>query len=204
MSQKPDATTAKDGGTTFTPHSEGQHAMVCVDVVNLGLALVEYPGKPVKEVPKAALVFASGERQPEDNSLKLVTVEMTRSMFETSNMRKFLESWRGKSYTPEQAEAGVPLDKLWGKTALVTIEHKVSKRGRKFGNVASITILHKAIPAPDAAVLEEYTRPKFLETRRAEYAAAVAKYREQVGAGGDEEPPPGEAPEGQPDDDLPF
>jgi hypothetical protein len=205
MSQKPDSTTAKDSGTSFAAHPEGQYAMVCVDVVNLGTNIEQFPGQDAKEVDKAALVFASGERQ-EDKTLTVVTVEMTLSMNEKANMRKFLESWRGKSYTPEQAASGVPLHKVQGQTALVSVEHILTKRGRKFAKVRSIAPLPKKMDAPDAGVLEEYERPKFLEDKKAEYAKALAKYRQDVHADVDQSV--GEYPDDfdQTDDtdDLPF
>src|SRR5882762_9985822 len=127
MSHKPDEVTAKDSGGNFTPHSEGQHATLCVDVVNLGVNVEQFPGQEPREVAKVALVFASGERQP-DESLTLVTTEMTLSANEKANLRKFLESWRGKSYTAEQAEAGLPVNKLYGQSALVSIEHVTTRK----------------------------------------------------------------------------
>src|SRR3990167_7699733 len=106
MTQRPDPTTARDTGGGFEPHSEGQFSMICVDVVNLGTNVEQFPGSDPREVDKVALVFASGETQGVENELTLVTVEMTNSMNEKANLRKFLESWRGKSYTAQQAEAG--------------------------------------------------------------------------------------------------
>lgn len=197
MSQRPDSVTARDHGGGFDPHPEGQFAMLCVDVVNLGRKIDQYPGQPAREVEKAALVFASGERQ--ENELRTVTAEMTLSMNEKASMRKFLESWRGKSYTAEQAEAGVPLDKLHGQAALVSVQHITTKAGRRFAKVISISPLPKAMPAPPASVLDEYTRPKFLEDRKLEFMRQVAAHRAQHGAA-DPGPPPMEDDL----DDLPF
>ena len=45
MSQQPDPVTSKDSsGGQFKPHEEGTHAMVCVDVVDLGLVETEFQG----------------------------------------------------------------------------------------------------------------------------------------------------------------
>lgn len=177
MTQRPDSTTAKDSGGSFDAHSEGQHPMVCVDVVNLGTNVEQFADDAPREVSKAALVFASGERQ-KDGTLTIVAAEMTLSMNENANMRKLLESWRGRSYTPEQAQAGVPLDRLYGQTALITVEHITTRRGRQFAKIRSITQLPPKMDGPNSEVLEEYERPKFFETKKAEYAAATARLRD--------------------------
>jgi len=180
MTQRPDETTATaSGGTTFKPHSEGTFAMRNVDVVNMGCKIDQYPGKPPKESPKVTLVFASGECN-EDGSLIIVSSEMTNSMFDTANLRQFLESWRGKSYTPEQADAGVPLHKLHGHPALITIEHVRTKRDRLFANIRAVSPLPAGMAIPDKKLLDEYVRPDFLEERKKYYADEVEKYRASV------------------------
>jgi hypothetical protein len=182
MAHTPDAVTSKDaGGNQFHPHSEGTHGMLCVDVVDLGLRLEQFAGQPTRESPKVALVFASGEAN-DDGSLIIVTAEMTSSLNEKSNLRRFLESWRGKSYTAEQAEAGVPLHKLHGQAALITVEHKRTKRDRIFANIRSVSPLPKGMAAPDKETLERYERPQFLSDRKKQYADEVAKYRASIGA----------------------
>lgn len=196
MTHKPDEATAKDSGGNFTPHPEGQYAMLCVDVVNLGVNVESFPGQEPREVAKVALVFASGERQA-DESLTLVTTEMTLSANEKANLRKFLESWRGKSYTAEQAEAGLPVNKLYGQSALVSIEQILTRKGRKFAKIASIGPLPKSMIGADGKLLIEYERPAFFNDRKGAYAAALAKHRE---ARGDETP----TPDNGGDDDIPF
>ena len=199
MSHKPDEIIAKDSGSNFSPHPEGQFPMVCTDVVNLGINVEQFPGQEPREVAKVALVFASGERQ-EDKSLTFVTTEMTLSANEKANLRKFLESWRGKSYTAEQAEAGLPISKLYGQQALVSIEHVTTKRGRKFAKIVSIGPLPKAMPGVNGTVLAEYERPKFLLDRKAAYAEALQKHR---GFPADDYPPP-EMPTDDDDSSVPF
>jgi len=194
--------TAKDSGGNFTPHPEGQFSVLCVDVVDLGISVEQFPGQPEpKEIPKVALVFASGAHQKDDhgneNGLILLTAEMTNSANEKVNLRKFLEDWRGKSYEAEAIKAGLPLTKLHGKFGLASIEHKLTRKNRTFAQIKGIAPLPVQIPPPDAkAVLEEYKRPQFLIDRKARYAETLKKHR------GDEVPatPPSE----DDDDDLPF
>ncbi len=205
MAHVPDTVVAKDSGETFAPHSEGQHVAFCVDVVNLGTNVEQFQDQEPREVNKVALVFASGETQREagkPDDLKLVTVEMKLSANEKSNLRKFMEQWRGKSYTAEQAAQGLPITKLYGQGALITIEHVTTKRGRLFANIVSIAPLPKAMALPDAdsaKLLADYTRPKFLNDRKAQYAENLRKHR------GDDAIPNPEHHEGEDDlADIPF
>lgn len=200
MTQQPDTATARDMGGGFDPHPEGQFAMTCVDVVNLGTKVERFGDQDPREVEKASLVFASGESQ-DKGELMIVTVEMTLSMNEKANMRKFLESWRGKSYTAEQAEAGVPLHKLHGQTALVTIEHVTTRRNRRFAKVVSISPLPKQVAAPNGETVASYTRPAFFAERKKEYATLLATYRGETNGGYDGMP---EAIQEDDDSDLPF
>lgn len=199
MTHRPDAVTAKDEGGGFEPHKEGQFAMVCVDVVDLGVNVEVFPGQEPREVAKVALVFASGERQ-EDGSLTLVTTEMTKSANEKANLRRFLEAWRGRSYSAAQVEAGLPIDKLWSQAALISIEHVLTRKNKKFAKIKSISPVPQGVAAPDAKVVDEYNRPKFLTDRKAAYATALAKHRAATGAGEPEPQYPGD----DEDDDLPF
>jgi hypothetical protein len=196
---QPDEVVAKDSGGGFAPHSEGQHAVLCVDVVNLGVNVERFADQEPREVAKVALVFASGEQQ-EDKSLTLVTTEMTLSANEKANLRKFLESWRGKSYTAEQAEAGLPVSKLYGQAALISVEHVTTRKGRKFAKVISIGPLPKAMTAPPKTLLEQYERPKFLKDKKAQYAAALAAHRASNG----DQPEPEYPGDEEDDSDIPF
>lgn len=204
MTQKPDEPIAKPGGT-FTPHPEGQFAAACVDVVDLGMKVDDYQGKKSLN-PKVALIFATGERREVDkgkSDLALVTVEMTNTSGKKGNLRKFLESWRGKSYSDEQVSEGLPLGKLHGQNALITIEHKVTGSGNKMAKVRAIAQLPEVMKSAVLwAAVEEYTRPKFLEDRKVKYAEEAAQFAATPGASD-----PGPTPQDDdddPDSSLPF
>lgn len=157
----------------YLPHPEGQHVMACVDVIDLGEELSDWQGV-LKIQPKIALVFASGKRNPETDEPLLVAAEFTNSMFTKANLRQFLEMWRGRSYTDEQAEAGVPLHKLVGHGGIVSVEHKLSRNNRTYAKIRGITPLMEGMTAP---AVPSYERPAFWETKKAEYAEAVARHR---------------------------
>jgi hypothetical protein len=106
----PDVITAVSTGTSFAPHPEGGFPMVCVDTIDLGEKVEQFPGSPAKIVHKCAVVFQSGEKNEEGRLFDL-SAEYTVSMYETAALRKLLEAWRGKAYTEEQAKQGVPVHK---------------------------------------------------------------------------------------------
>lgn len=196
-----DDITAKDGGKKFDPHPEGTFAAVCVDTINLGERVESFSGK-TKITPKCALVYATGQRM-ENGEPFYIHPEFTVSMAELANLRRFLESWRGKSYTAQQAEAGVPLHKLVGQTALITIEHLQSAKGRTYAKVRSISPLPKEMTAP---AMNGYQRPEWWQERKEEYAKATAAYKAANAPAGPSRESFEEFPEAltDHDDDLPF
>jgi hypothetical protein len=186
-----DEITAQDSGSTFTPHAEGQFAAVCVDVVDLGQRVEQFAGKPPRLAPKCALVFLTTAADKSD-----IAAEVTVSMGEKANLRILLESWRGKSYTPEQAAAGVPLHKLVGQPALLSVEHKRSGKGKTYAKIKTISPLPAGLPAPSA---DGYKRPDFWAERKKQYAEEAARFQATVVARSEEPVQPVEE-----DDDLPF
>lgn len=179
----------------FAPHPDGQHAMVCVDFLDLGERVRTFPGSPPKLTYSIALVFCSGETN-EAGRLHEVSKEFTASMHEKASLRKFLEEWRGKSYTKEQLKDGIPADKLCGVPCLITVEHKVSEAGRTYANIRGITPLPKQIPAP---TISGYQRAPFWEERKKRYAQEAAQFHAQHAVEGDwESIPTGDS------DDAPF
>ena len=192
-----DEINVKGSESKFRPHPEGQFPAVCVDTINLGERVEQYPGKPARVVHKCAVVFLTGAENPDTGELHDLSAEFTVSMHENAGLRKLLESWRGKSYSEDEAEKGVPLHKLVGVGALVSVEHKKSGSGRTYAKIKSISPLPKQIAKP---TLPEYKRPEFWEERKKAYAAEVAKFR------GDQEQHDDYAGvgAGEGDDDLPF
>lgn len=189
-----------NGESQFQPHPEGQFAAVCVDVIDLGVRWEQFPGSPGKESHKVALVFATGERNVEGGTLHDIGQEFTASVHEKAKLRQFLEAWRGKKYEDKALrETGLPLDKLAGQGAYVSIVHEQSKAGRTYARIGSIMPLPKGVAKPDVTGWE---RPKFWGERKAAYAAELVAHRKEQAPTQDYDDMP-DALEGA-DDDLPF
>ncbi len=200
-----DTITATATDAKFSPHPVGQFAARCVDVVDLGEKLEQYPGSPQHLARKCLLIFRTGERNNETGEIIDIAKEFTVSMGEKANLRKFLEDWRGKSYTPAQIEEGVPLHKLTGQPALITVEHKLSGKGRTYANLKGVTPLPKQMAevAPDAT---GYERAEYIAERKKNYAQEAQAFRKAMAAPPASEPEDEGYPAPLDDDDssLPF
>ena len=194
-----DQITAKDEGVKFLPHPEGQYGARCVDVIDLGNRVEQYQGKPPRVAHKCALVFDAGEKNPENGEPHVVHVEFTVSMFERAGLRLFLESWRGRSYREDEARDGVPLHKLEGAAALISVEHKESKGGRTYAKIKTISPLPKGMAPPE---LNGYKRAEFWAKKKEEYAAELAKAQPKKVDDDFRDFP--EAPDAYDESDLPF
>jgi hypothetical protein len=155
----------------FTPHPAGTFPAVCVDVINLGKRVSTYEGK-VKVAPKLALVFRTGEPR-EDGTPFDVAAEFTASMFDRATLRHFLEGWRGKAYTEEQVTAGVPVHKLAGQPALISVIHATSKQGRTYARISGAMALPKGMTPP---AVSGYERPDYWAERKKAYADELARH----------------------------
>jgi len=181
--------------STYESHPEGSFVAKCVDTIDLGEKVSAFPGAPTKLLRRCALVFRTGEVNSEGHPIDIAQ-EFTVSMHEKSALRPFLERWRGKSYTEEQAEQGVQLGKMVGFPAQVTIEHKTSGKGRTYAKISSISPLFKGIQVPEFG---PYTRAPYWEERKATYAQEADVYRASIAA------PRKAAPQVDDDgDSLPF
>lgn len=197
-----DKVTATGADSKFHIHPADQYVAQCVDVIDLGQRVEDFTGKPKKLSPKCALVFSTGERNPDTQEPMTVSAEFTVSLGEKANLRRFMETWRGKPYTDEQIEAGVEIDKMEGQWSLITVAHKRSGAGRDYAVISSAVGVPKAM-RDSLPTLPPYRRPDFWATKKEEYAMAARAFRMEQGA-----PPTdddySQAPPHDDDDDLPF
>lgn len=176
-----DKVTAKSSDAKFKPHPEGQFVGQCVDCIDLGEAVVDFTGKPKYLAQKCALVFRTGEKNPDTGDFIDVSSEFTVSMGELANLRKFLQQWRGKPYTEDQIDAGVPLDKLVSNWSLLTVAHKLSKKGRTYAVIVSGVGVPKQM-REGLKDYPDYVREDFWAERRDENAKAARLFRQEIGA----------------------
>ncbi len=171
-----DTVMARGNDSKFLPHEEGQFVAQAVDVIDLGDKVETFPGTLDKLSHKCAIVFRTGERNAETDDYIDIAREFTVSMGELANLRKFLEQWRGKPYDTKQIEEGVPLHKLTGNHALLTIAHKTSGKGRTYANITACVGVPKQMLST-VTKYSDYVREEYWATRKKEYAEGAAKFR---------------------------
>lgn len=160
-------------GATINPAPDGPARAVCVD---------NYTKKDVDtrfgKLDKECFVFELEHVDPKTGSAFLVFASHTASLSMKSNLRKFLISWRGKQFTPDELQ-GFDCEKVVGAPAFVQVLQNHKDDGSVYANIESI------MPMPPGL---EKLKPSGKYTRR--------KDRDAQGAA---------APHaGDPDDDLPF
>lgn len=144
---------AKDDTINFVPHPEGQVRAVCVDVVDLGMVDTTFQNKSKKK-HKCRIVFQT-EAKMEDGKPFLLMARYTVSLNEKGWLRPFLESWRGKSFDPEELK-GFDLETLIGVNAVVQVVHK--KEGEK--TYANISAIMKPMKGMKPLQATDYVRVK--------------------------------------------
>lgn len=135
---------AKASASSYVPAPPGTHAAVCVDVVDLGMLKVSFGGKE-KTQHKIRIVWQIDEVKP-DNKPYEISKRYTLSLHEKAALRKDLESWRGKAFTPEELE-GFDLEVLLSKACLINAIQE-TKNGSTYTNVATIMKLPKTMIPP--------------------------------------------------------
>jgi hypothetical protein len=181
--------------------------MQCVDIVDHGVRPESYLGKDKGLKPKCAVVFRSTETKQDGTPFDL-SREFTVSTGPKAALRGFLESWRGAPYEDEWPD--VPLHKMVGVWAMVTVVHKKSADGTKtYANIGSVVPVPKPLRA-SLPTLAPYTRPDWFSERTAKYKAEADSYRSTHASGApapaptfDDEPPLPEY-EGEDDESIPF
>jgi len=151
-----------NSGGEFTPHPEGQYAAVCIDAVDLGMVDTTFGTKH-----RVRLVFFCDEwteREIEGEKRRVpltVQTTMTASLHEKANLRRFLESWRGRHLLLDEL-GRFDLETVVGVGAYLQITHAVTERGT-YANIQTIVKLPPGMAHPPSP--SEYQRVKEREPR---------------------------------------
>ena len=119
------ALVAKEGESNFTPVPPGMHLARCYRVVDLGTQKSEYLGT-IKHLPKVMLQFeVHGEDEAgkpivtAKNEPMTISKTFTLSLAEKATLRKDLQTWRGREFTPEELR-GFELKNVLGAWAMIS------------------------------------------------------------------------------------
>jgi hypothetical protein len=141
-------------GSVSTPAPAGTHVARCVQVIDLGTQKdngqfglkIQPKLRLTWELPTELHVF----KEENGEEPFVVGKEYTLNLGEKSNLRKDLESWRGKPFTPQELE-GFDVSKLLGAPCMLNVVHKPKKDGSgAYANIASLSPLMKGMTCPPA------------------------------------------------------
>jgi len=139
---------AKDSGSSAPAIPEGMYQAVCYGIFDIGTQHSEKWGVDkhqcviVWEIPEER-IEVEGKNLP-----RTISKKYTVSIHEKAAMRKDLQSWRGKAFTPDELK-GFDLRNVLGAHCMIQIIH-TEKDGRKYMNIAAITPLVKGMTKKQA------------------------------------------------------
>jgi len=129
----------------------GNYVARCYSMIHIGTVKENIKGedkwidkiKITWELPTELRVF----KEENGEQPMVISQDFTLSMNEKANLRKFLESWRGKGFTEDQAKS-FDVTKLLGIPCMLNIIHKASKAGNDYAMISSVGALPKGAECP--------------------------------------------------------
>lgn len=134
------------GGKEFEHASVGNHVARCVGMIDLGTQEQTYEGK-TSYARKIVLRFELPNELMQDGDYAgkpfLVSKFYTASLSEKANLRRDLESWRGRPFTAQEL-AGFDSKNVLDKPCMVNVVH--TEKGK--AKVTSVTPIPKGMQVP--------------------------------------------------------
>jgi len=135
------------GGGDFEQCPAGSFAARCYQIIDLGHQTFEWKGE-AKVAPKVRITWELNEMMSDGRPFS-ISREYTASIGDKANLRKDLESWRGRAFSSDELR-NFSLENVLGAPCLLGVVHKPSKDGSKtYANVGSIMALPKGMACPE-------------------------------------------------------
>lgn len=181
------ATDTGSGGSNFEPVSEGTHFARCVRVVDLGDQEDVWKGVTnIRskihlgfEVPGETATWQDKDGN-EQSGPKMIGQTLTLSIGEKAKLRRWLESWRGKKFTPEELR-GFDIFNVLDKPCLITVLHKAKGDGNGvYGVIENVTRLPSGMQQhPRVSPLQPYS-PEHPEFNKEETRESLPKWMRET------------------------
>lgn len=168
---------AKDSSESKFPKlplpEAGTTQAVCCGVWDLGLQKTTYNGtEKVKHQVVIAWEVVEKINVPESEyhgKPYMLSKTYTVSLYEGANLRKDLESWRGKPFTETEVSEGFDVEKLYGVNCLVGIAHEADHTNTKtYANITAILPLAKGMEKITPLRTREEAAPKWVTEKAAQ------------------------------------
>lgn len=139
--------TVTEGSGEFKSVDAGTYAARCIKMIDLGTQHGEYEGVPnvrkqimvTWELPTELIVGGDYDGQP-----YAVSKFYTASLHEKAGLRKDLESWRGRTFSPDELK-GFDMRNIVGKACMIS----VVKNDKGKTKVSGVMALPKGMQCPD-------------------------------------------------------
>lgn len=140
-------------GQNFELLEAGSYVARCFQMIHIGTNTENILGKDKElnkvriswELPTELKVF----KEENGEQPHVVSKEFTLSLNEKANLRKFLESWRGKQFEEKELK-DFDISVLIGATCQLNLIHNQAKNGNTYLEIASVSKLMKGLVCPDA------------------------------------------------------
>lgn len=130
----------------------GSHVARCYKMIHFGHIPEMYMGElKIQNKMRIDFELPHEMRMFDEKEQPLsMSKDYTVSLSESSNLRKDLESWRGKVFTQDEL-SGFDVTAVIGASCMINVIHKVSKTsGKQYAIIASISPIPKGTECPDA------------------------------------------------------
>lgn len=143
----------ESSSASIAPINPGVYVAVCYGLIDLGThhnPLFENAAHKILiqwELPEVRGDFERDGQQV--NLPRAISKRYTLSLSEKANLRRDLESWRGRKFAAPEL-SGFDLRAILGTPCQLQIVRENSKEGRVFATIAAIMALPKGAPRPKA------------------------------------------------------
>lgn len=135
-----------NGGKEFEQAPTGNHIGRCIGLIDLGTQQGEYQGKTT-HARKIVLRFELPNELISEGEFAgkpfVVSKFYTASLVEKANLRKDLEAWRGRPFTPDEL-MGFDSKNLLDKPCMVNVTHTEKKKAK----ISGVTPIPKGLVVP--------------------------------------------------------
>ena len=137
-------------GSNFEPAPPGTHVARCYGCVSLGTQHSEMFADAFKVMLLFELPFELIQTQEYGEKPMTISKEYSLSLGKKANLRKHLDSWRGRSFSEEELK-GFEVSNVVGAPCQITVVHSQSSNGNTYAKIESITGLAKGMTCPNQA-----------------------------------------------------
>ena len=152
----------------------GTTQAVCCAVWDLGLQKTAYKGEEkIQHKIMIAWEIAQVIDAPESEyhgKPYMLKKKYTLSLGDKANLRKDLESWRGKPFTQDELLSGIDLEKLYGVNCLLGIKHEAAYNdpSKVYANVTAILPIQKGTEKIQPVRARDEEPPKWVKDLQAQ------------------------------------